>query len=118
MQAFLKLEDTNEQIKFLNDTMPKIFDYLQKNSSEPFPPRVDCNDPKRYELPMPSQKKGDPIPRVKGMIDSTTVVVAWSLPGGYCDDQPIMQMTAGLLTKLCSTRVISKLGNTQRKILH
>ena len=97
-EAFLKLEDTNEQIKFLNETMPKIFDYLQKNSSEPFPPRVDCSDPKRYDLPMPTQKKGDPIPRVKGMIDSTTVVVAWSLPGGYCDDQPIMQMTAGLLT--------------------
>ena len=56
-EAFLKLEDTNEQIKFLNDTMPKIFDYLQKNSSEPFPPRVDCNDPKDMNFLCQAKKR-------------------------------------------------------------
>ena len=97
-EKFITIQESNDQIKFLNDTMPKVFDYVQKSSSEPFPARVDCGNPQRFDMPLPNQKPGDPIPRVKGMIDKTTVVVAWSLPGGYCDDEPVMQMTASLLT--------------------
>ncbi len=37
-------------------------------------------------------------PRVKGMVDAETVILAWSLPGGYCEDQPVMEFAANQLT--------------------
>ena len=47
------------------------------------------------EPPMPTTQE---IKRIKGMTNRTTAVLAWSLPGGYCEDQPTMQMASSLLT--------------------
>lgn len=55
-------------------------------------PRVDCT------------KSEDPPPPVDltthhilGPVDTETAVVAWSLPRGYCSDEPAMEMAANLL---------------------
>lgn len=54
--------------------------------------RVDCAG--RAEPPAPVDRK---TRRVKGPVEKETVVVAWSLPGGYCSDEPAMEMAANLL---------------------
>lgn len=55
--------------------------------------RVDCSKP--LEAP-PILEQG---PRhVKGLVEKETVVVAWSLPGGYCGDEPAYSIVAGQLT--------------------
>lgn len=96
-EEFLKLTDGQEQIKFLNDWGPnKLNPYFQQVSQEEYPARVDCT--KRATPPPPTVPYTKEIPRIQGMTEKTTAVLAWSLPGGYCDDQPTMQMSASLLT--------------------
>ena len=55
---------------------------------------------------MPNQKEGDELPRVKGMIDRTTVVLGWSLPGGYCEDEPTMSMAANILSSYITQELV------------
>ncbi len=50
-------------------------------------------------------KTQDPIPPVdrtisyhKGGVETTTAVMAWSMPGGYRWDQPLMEMTANFMS--------------------
>ena len=94
---FEKIEDANEQIKYLNEWFSKdLQPYLEEASKEEYPARVDCS--KRSEPPPPSVHYTDDIPVLQGMTDKKTAVLAWSLPGGYCEDQPTMQMSASLLT--------------------
>lgn len=57
------------------------------------PKRVDCS--KREEAP-PLVEQGPK--RVKGMVEKETVVVAWSMPGGYCGDEPAYYIVANQLT--------------------
>ena len=89
-KTFTALETENEQIKFLNK-------WYQEALSVPTPPptRIQCG--KRTEPPAPIQGKKDDFPKVKGMLDSPHLVVAWSLPGGYCEDQTSMNLSAFLL---------------------
>ncbi len=54
--------------------------------------RVDCEG--RAEPPPPVDRT---TRRVKGPVEKETVVVAWSVPGGYCSDEPAMDMAANLL---------------------
>jgi zinc protease len=92
-EAFLALEGGKAQEEFLADWYPTLQEYMIASSAEPFTPRVDCDG--RAEPPPPVSQETS---RVKGMVDNETVVLAWSLPGGYCDDGPTMNMTASLLT--------------------
>jgi len=55
-------------------------------------PRVDCS--KSEEPPPPVDTTTH---HIKGPVDTETAVVAWSLPRGYCSDQPAMEMAANLL---------------------
>ena len=89
-KTFMALQTENEQVSFLNTW------YKEKLSlSARTPKRVDCGA--RQEPPEPLQKKGDEFPKVKGMLDNPHLVVAWSLPGGYCSDQTSMNLSAFLL---------------------
>ena len=103
-EKFLKLETQNERIKFLNEWSPRLNEYMIEASKTDFPARVDCS--KRAEPPMPSVPYTDEIPRIQGMTDTTTAVLAWSLPGGYCEDQPTMQMASSLLTNYIYQNIV------------
>ena len=92
--AYNKVKTENARIKFLNKWFPKLQQHLQNATRAK--PRVDCGN--RKAPPVPQQKKGDKIPVVKGMTDSKNVIVAWSLPGGYCADQGVMQMAGYMLS--------------------
>lgn len=65
-------------------------------------PRVDCAA--RQEPPPPVDRTPR---RVKGPVDAETAVVAWSLPGGYCEDEPDMYMAAGLLSNYVYSTLVS-----------
>ncbi|MEC7985957.1 MAG: insulinase family protein [Myxococcota bacterium] len=95
-EKFSALSSPNERIKFFNSWVKGTLNpYIDESYKTPYPARVKCAD--RPEPPPPSQKKGDEIPKVTGMLDTPNLVVAWSLPGGYCQDQPSMNMAAFLL---------------------
>lgn len=104
-EEFLKLTDANEQIKYLNDWGPqKLNPYFAEAAKEEYPARVDCS--KRAKPPAPTVPYTKEIPRIQGMTETTTAVLAWSLPGGYCEDQPTMQMSASLLTNYIYQTVV------------
>jgi zinc protease len=97
-EKFLPLPDKEKDAfvhKWFSET---LIEHLKNEPPVEELARVDCSDQTRFDLPMPSQNLKDGIPRVQGMIDHKTVVVGWSLPGGYCEDQYVMNMTANLLT--------------------
>ena len=94
---FGELAEVNDQIKYLNDWFSQdLQPYLEEASKEEYPARVDCS--KRGVPPVPTVPYTKDIPVIQGMTEKTTAILAWSLPGGYCDDQPTMQMSASLLT--------------------
>ena len=64
---------------------------------------VDCS--KRAEPPMPSMPYTEDIPRIRGLTNTTTAVLAWSLPSGY-QDQPTMQMASSLLTNYIYQNIV------------
>ena len=92
-EAFRALKTDREQVQFMDDWAPTLQNYMVTEGAKPYPPRVDCDG--RAEPPPPITQE---TARVKGMVDNETVVLAWSLPGGYCDDQPTMNMASSLLT--------------------
>ena len=55
--------------------------------------RIDCGARKAPPAPNPAAE----IPRVRGMVENETVVLGWSLPGGYCDDENVMGFAASQL---------------------
>lgn len=57
------------------------------------PKRIDC----AARTPPPAPISQGPM-RVKGPVERETIVVAWSLPGGFCEDDPAMEMAANALT--------------------
>lgn len=103
-EVFLKLETQNDRVDFLNKWFPKWNAYMAEVGQTDFPARVDCT--KRSEPPMPSMPFTKDIPRIQGLTDTTTAVLAWSLPGGYCDDQPTMQMASSLLTNYIYQNIV------------
>jgi zinc protease len=94
-KTFTAFETDNDQIKFLNT-------WYREALSVPTTPikRIDCG--MRKEPPAPLQNKKDDFPKVKGMLDDPHLVVAWSLPGGYCEDQTSMNLSAFLLQNYVS----------------
>ena len=108
-KKYTALDTQNAQIEFLNDYWgPSYGEYVQSQIVDgylkPYPSRVQCDQ--RAEPPMPNQKEGDELPRVKGMIDRTTVVLGWSLPGGYCEDEPTMSMAANILSSYITQELV------------
>jgi hypothetical protein len=39
------------------------------------------------------------------MVDRDTVILGWSLPGAYCEDQPNMQVMANTLTQYVTNAI-------------
>ena len=103
-EKFIKLETQNERIKYLNEWSPRLNNYMNEAAKTDFPARVDCS--KRAEPPMPTVPFKEDIPRIQGLTDTTTAVLAWSLPGGYCEDQPTMQMASSLLTNYIYQNIV------------
>ena len=103
-EKFLKIETQNDRVKFLNEWSPRLNEYMIEASKTDFPARVDCSN--RAEPPMPSMPYTKEIPRIQGLTDTTTAVLAWSLPGGYCEDQPTMQMASSLLTNYIYQNIV------------
>jgi zinc protease len=91
-KAYVALKDANAQNKFLQSWVPKLQEYMQKSGETAYTPRQDCAA--RQEPPMPPDQ-GPAY--VRGQVDNTTVVLAWSLPGAYCEDQAVMGASAGTL---------------------
>ncbi|MCB9779496.1 MAG: insulinase family protein [Alphaproteobacteria bacterium] len=91
--AYQKLTTFDEQQQFLQNWIPKLTEFLKMTYETPPTPRVNCDD--RAEPPPLYSKE---IIKVQGMVDHPTAIVAWSLPGGYCDDDPQKEIAARLLT--------------------
>ena len=92
-QKYRALTTQDDKDKFLEAWLPKLQAFLQTTLTTPAQPRVDCAH--RAEPPPPFSKE---VMHVKGMVDNPTAIVAWSLPGGYCDDDPQLEIAANLLT--------------------
>ena len=75
--------------KWFTGTLPE---HMSKMMSEPPKPRVDCS---ARETPPPPQSQVTKT--VSGMVDRDTVVLAWSLPGGYCEDEMNLRVMGGAL---------------------
>jgi zinc protease len=98
---FITITTEQERIKFLNEWFPQMIEYMNENSQNEYPARIDCSN--RAEPPLPTTQD---IVTIQGMTDRTTAVLAWSLPGGYCDDQPTMQMASSLLTNYIYRHIV------------
>ena len=93
-ETYRKLKTQDERDAFLQKwftgTLPE---YMTKARQQPPAPRVQCDQ--RAEPPMPRTQD---LERVQGMVDRDTVILAWSLPGGYCADEPNMRIMGNILT--------------------
>jgi zinc protease len=87
------ITDFDEQRTFLDEWVAGLGDYIRANAGQGAKQRIDCS--KRATPPAPVSQ--EPI-RVKGMVDYTTVVTAWSVPGAYCGDDMVASSAANQLT--------------------
>lgn len=93
-KAYKQLTTLEEKQAFMNDVwLPKLKEHLEWTYNNPAEPRVDCDN--RAE---PPPLYSDETVTVKGMVDNPTAIVAWSLPAGYCADDPQKYILANLLT--------------------
>lgn len=92
-EPYKALKDPAARVKFMNDWMPKLEAHLKKTYEEPAKPRTNC-----AERPEPPPRQSAEFPVIMGMVDKPTAIVAWSLPGGYCDDDSIGNLAANQLT--------------------
>lgn len=121
-KKFSSFESRNEQVEFLNTTWgPSYAEYVNaqvddKGYLKSYPARIDCDS--RAVPPPPNQSEGDELPVVKGMIDKKTVVLAWSLPGGYCQDEPVMSMAASILQSYITQELLPtwEIGKEEQSI--
>jgi len=102
-EAYLSMESADDKTAFLNEWFPKLQEFMVQQSQEPPPPRVECDQ--RSEPPMPNTQE---TAKVEGMVDRDTVILSWSLPGGYCEDQPNMQIMANVLTQYVGQAIASE----------
>ncbi|RME24529.1 MAG: insulinase family protein [Deltaproteobacteria bacterium] len=92
-EAYQKLTTLEEKQAFMQDVwLPKLRDYLEMTRTTPPEPRVDCDN-----RPEPPPLYNSETITVEGMVDAPTAIVAWSMPGGYCDDDPQKQILASML---------------------
>ena len=91
-EKYEALEDANARIEYLNEWVPRLAEFIQTEGAEPPKPRVDCSN--KVE---PPPLHDDQLLKIKGMVDKTTSVAAWSLPSGYCADDVNMNIAANLL---------------------
>lgn len=87
------LTDPAARNKFMNDWMPKLEAHLRKTFEEPAKPRTACD-----ARPEPPPRQSAEIMKIQGMVEKPTAIVAWSLPGGYCSDDPVANVAANMLT--------------------
>jgi zinc protease len=87
--AYKKLTTDKDRYDFLEAWIPKLEAHLKKTMDEPAPPRVNCD-----ARPEPPPLFDKTTMKVKGMVDKSTAVAAWSLPGGYCSDDFDMNLAA------------------------
>lgn len=87
-----------------NELIGEAFDGLDQLLVDPANPKAPIvlkDPPKRIDCaartPPPAPLSQGPV-RIKGAVEKETVVVAWSLPGGFCEDDPAMEMAANLLS--------------------
>ena len=96
-EKYRSAKTMNDKIDFFNAWMPQYQEWLtqQQKDKQGFGAkrRVNCKD--RPAPPKPNSQ--EPI-RVKGMVDTETVVVAWSAPGGYCGNTNTGVVAGNLLT--------------------
>jgi zinc protease len=94
-KAYLALPNENARVKFLQAWVPKLQAHMQEQGEKAFTPRQDCAA--REEPPMP-RSQGPAY--VRGQVDNTTIVLAWNVPGAWCDDMPIIEASANTLSNV------------------
>lgn len=91
--AYKQLTVLEDKQRFMTEVwLPKLKTHLEQTYNEAAKPRVDCEN--RAE---PPPLYNDETITVKGMVDNPTAIVAWSLPAGYCPDDPQKYILANLL---------------------
>ncbi len=91
--AYQKLTALEDKQAFMQDVwLDKLRSYIESTRTTPPAPRVDCEN-----RPEPPPLYNDETITVEGMVDAPTAIVAWSMPGGYCDDDPQKQILASML---------------------
>lgn len=88
-QAYGALKTEEERARFIESWVPRLQSFMEANRPQP---RVACGE--RTEPPV---RQTTEIARVKGMVDVETVVIAWSLPGGYCGEDMLNYVAANNL---------------------
>ncbi len=96
-EKYRALTDTNQKIEFFNAWSKTYGPWLEaqrkKEGNFGAKQRVDCAN---REAPPPASSQD--AKRVKGMVDTETVVIAWSTPGGYCGNTMTGTIAANQLT--------------------
>lgn len=90
-KAYLALTDEESRARFIEAWVPRLQEFMQATGANPTP-RVACDE---RQDPPPRQTKE--TARTKGMVDVETVVLAWSLPGGYCGEDMLYYIAANNL---------------------
>lgn len=88
-KAYTALTTDEERARFIESWVPRLQSFMEATRPEA---RVACEG--RTE---PPPRQTTDIGRVKGMVDVETVVLAWSLPGGYCGDDMLYYVAANNL---------------------
>lgn len=91
-KAYLALKTPAEKNAFIEAWVPRLQAYMQQVGQTGVKPRVDCAN----RAPAPPRQTGE-TRRTKGMVDVETVVLAWSLPGGYCNEDMLYNVAANNL---------------------
>jgi zinc protease len=99
--AFRSLGSASERDKFLADWVDTLPAYIEENAGKGAKKRVDCEN--RQPPPMPASQ--EPM-RLKGQVKKETTVIAWSTPGGYCDQDIIANIAANQLTSYISQTLV------------
>lgn len=92
-EAYLALESDEDRARFVEEWVPRLQAFMEEVGTKGPEPRVACD-----ARPEPPPRQTDEIARVKGMVDVETVVLAWSLPGGYCGEDMLNNVAANNLT--------------------
>jgi len=90
--TYAKLTSSKAKDEFFEGWLAKYPEWLKSQSGSGAKKRVDCEN----RPPPPPPVSQEPI-RVKGMVDTDTVVVAWSTPGGYCGNDMTGNVAANAL---------------------
>ena len=91
-KAYTALTSDEDRARFIESWVPRLQAHMESVGAKGPSPRVACDGRKE-----PPTRQSEEIARVKGMVDVETVVLAWSLPGGYCGDDMLYYVAANNL---------------------